>query len=250
MMKDRQEEKNPCVFSQDLLEQITEDALSFTHSVKHVALVVSAIAESLPPGEERNKIISRNRKLLALADEYLTCLRLKCDNLLPHASRLHLAEYMRERLTDLYSTKGRLFGFTEVEIDIPEDLHIQIDKKVFGVIVDNILENSLKYASINPAIKISTTLPATTENSLDEKQTVAIVFADNGRGVPEDELGKIFEQGYRAANVNDIPGDGSGLYLIRRLVERCGGNIYAENNKNSGLRVVLKFSRAIFDRTK
>ncbi|MDD2943434.1 MAG: ATP-binding protein [bacterium] len=240
-MDDKQEVKQHRDISPDILEQITEDALSFTHSVKHIALVVSAISDSLPPGEERNKILSRNRKLLALADDYLTCLRLKCDNLQPQPSRLQLAEYLREKTIDLHSTDGRLFGFTEIAIDIPEDLHIEIDKKVLGVIVDNILENSLKYASSNPAIRISATVSNAADCSLNGKQEIEIVFVDNGRGVPENELHKIFEHGYRATNVNNIPGDGSGLYIIRRLIERCGGNIHAENNKNGGLMVVLKF---------
>jgi signal transduction histidine kinase len=70
----------------------------------------------------------------------------------------------------------------------------------------------------------------------DEDDTVLVQVTDTGIGVPEGELDKIFEELYRAENARKVERDGTGLGLsiAKQIVERHGGQIWAENNEGGG----------------
>ena len=108
---------------------------------------------------------------------------------------------------------------------------VQADPEQLNRILDNLLENSRKYAKAVP-LKMKVTLQDTDEG-------VRIGFHDNGGGVMPEELPKIFEQFYRAdASRNQKKGNGLGLYIVKYLTEAMGGQIYAQNEE--GLAVYME----------
>ncbi len=104
------------------------------------------------------------------------------------------------------------------------DYSVSIDPAQMKRVMDNLLENSIKYSSAE-TLEISITLTAT-------DKAVTIRFKDNGVGVDEDKLPHVFEQFYRGDESRNSKNDGSGLglYVCKYIVEQQDGVISACND--------------------
>ncbi len=89
----------------------------------------------------------------------------------------------------------------------------------------NILENAIKYSHDNTKIWISVKR---------QVNYVAISIKDQGRGIPKKDLNKIFQRFYRCENVKDKEGSGLGLYLVRLILLKEGGNVTVESDVGEG----------------
>ena len=96
------------------------------------------------------------------------------------------------------------------------------DKFLLDIAFSNLIGNSIKYGVDGGSVEV-------TINS--DSSNLIIEVCDDGVGIPENELPKIFKDFYRAANVKKIIAEGSGLGLsvVKRIVERHDGTIKAES---------------------
>lgn len=110
---------------------------------------------------------------------------------------------------------------------------LQLDRVQIGNVMINIAENTLKYGG--PAKK---TLDISCVQSGD---AVALTLADNGPGVEESALPKLFSVFYRndKARSNVRQGSGLGLAISAKIVERHGGKIQAHNRPGGGLAITM-----------
>lgn len=122
-----------------------------------------------------------------------------------------------------------------------EPLLVRLDPQEFQRVVENILGNSRKYGGEQPSVDIS--IGETEEKGGADGRMAVVRFADHGPGVPEAELGKLFESFYRTdkARSQTAKGSGLGLAIARGIVEGMGGTIHAETTAGSGLTVVVAF---------
>lgn len=114
-----------------------------------------------------------------------------------------------------------------IDIKLEETAKVKItcDKNWTAEALLNILENAVKYTNENGVIKVAIQ---------NYEMFVRIDIQDNGVGIKEDELPKIFTRFYRGRNVGDIEGIGIGLYLTREIISKQGGYIKVKsNNKGS-----------------
>ncbi len=120
-----------------------------------------------------------------------------------------------------------------IESDCLHDL-IKIDIKKINRIISNIIDNSIRYIKTNGIIKIKV------ENSGDFYK---FTISDNGKGVDEDIIHKIFEPLFTTDNSRKI--SGLGLSIAKEFVEMHGGTIKAYNNL--GLTIEFTVSKNIKD---
>ena len=107
----------------------------------------------------------------------------------------------------------------------PESYTAKFDIKWTQEALFNILDNAVKYSPRNSVIKIT----------VDAYEMFACVsVADQGIGIPEEELPRIFGRFYRGQNVREKNGVGIGLYLCRQIIEGQGGYITAESTVDQG----------------
>ena len=99
---------------------------------------------------------------------------------------------------------------------------IRGDKFLLDIAFSNLIGNSIKYGVDGGHVEV-------TINS--DNNNLTIEVCDDGVGIPENELPKIFKDFYRAANVKKIivEGSGLGLSVVKRIVERHGGTIKAKS---------------------
>jgi signal transduction histidine kinase len=155
---------------------------------------------------------------------------------------VHMQELdLRQYLGNYCRTKKDLQEYSGVEFvcDFPEDMlsPVKADPEILQRILDNVLSNSMKYAGVSP-LRILVQL-----RGKDGRQEV--ILQDNGTGVPEDKLGRIFDEFYRADESRGRKGgSGLGLYIVKCLSEAMGGHVSADMESRcegfTGLAVKIK----------
>jgi PAS domain S-box-containing protein len=119
----------------------------------------------------------------------------------------------------------------DVYMEMPQEQSILLDAdpEKLGLAVSNLLENAIKYNVPNGKVVVSI-----------EKKTdvpfVQINVADTGLGIPPEALDKLFTKFFRAENAltKETTGSGLGLYIVRNVVRRHGGQIWVESVVNRG----------------
>jgi len=101
------------------------------------------------------------------------------------------------------------------------DDKIAIDQGRFVQVLLNILTNAAKYSEESSSIVLRT---------LESSNTIQIQIADQGIGLSADEIQKVFDRYYRATSGNTRGGLGLGLYVVREIITKAGGRIWAESH--------------------
>ena len=139
-----------------------------------------------------------------------------------------------ELLDEVWDKLKYLEGAIEIEkkVNIEQETPLYADKSRLFVILNNLLSNSIKYRkdSLQPFIKIDATV---------HSDTFSITVEDNGIGISDKYIDKIFDMFYRATESSD--GSGLGLYIVKETVDRLKGTIEVESEPNVGTRFKVEF---------
>ena len=146
--------------------------------------------------------------------------------------RVELTEALNEFLCEIageYENEGLSVSFNKNV----NELYADIDVLQFRNVLHNILSNSAKY-KINKIVKSKITFDESDGN-------ITITITDDGPGVPGGSLDRLFDVFYRSdvARKDTSNGSGLGLAIARKIVERFGGTIHAENVPNGGLTIII-----------
>ena len=119
-------------------------------------------------------------------------------------------------------------GKVEMDLDATNDL-IDADEVHFPNLINNLVDNSVKYSKENvpPEIKISTQANG---------KNMTIRFEDNGIGMTKETVKRIFEKFYRAhtGNVHNVKGFGLGLSYVKTMIDAHGGHIKVDSTPGKG----------------
>jgi signal transduction histidine kinase len=112
-------------------------------------------------------------------------------------------------------------------LTVPEKAPIIVtDRLALEQVVNNVVDNAVKYLARDRPGRIAVTVkPA--------PGRIAIAVTDNGRGIAEQDLERVFEL-FRRAGAQDRPGEGIGLAHVRALVRRLGGEITVRSELGRG----------------
>ena len=117
-----------------------------------------------------------------------------------------------------------------VEGDPAVDLPLR--PRMLRIVAENLAENSIRYAGH------ATTLTFSVRRAGD---FAVLTAADDGVGVPEDSLPRLFERFYRGDSARTSRGTGLGLAIVKRVVVAAGGEVEADGGPGRGLRVRCVF---------
>jgi len=149
---------------------------------------------------------------------------------------------------------ARLGDHVRFVVDAPESLPVRCDPERLDQLIDNLLENAVKYSPGGGEVAVTLTreasappMPLHAANApavngpaappLDGAPTAPrgagahLAVRDRGIGIPTSELARVFERFHRASNVDDrrFSGMGLGLYMCRQIAEQHGGAVWAES---------------------
>jgi signal transduction histidine kinase len=124
----------------------------------------------------------------------------------------------------------------DIHIDIqPETLSVHADATHLNNIINNLIDNAVKYATSEEAVEI-------TVASYMEKEFCILSVKDNGMGISPENQKLIFDRFYRVpqGNLHDIKGFGLGLSYVKSIVERHGGCITVKSALHKGAEFIIK----------
>lgn len=124
--------------------------------------------------------------------------------------------------------------YLELEAPLPSPL-VEGDPHLLRQLVSNLVDNAIKFSNEG----------GVTVRIGEGEHDAWIDVADTGRGVPDDELGHIFERFYRAdkARSRDVPGTGLGLAIVRSIARVHGGEIVARRAPSGGASFLARFPK-------
>jgi len=104
---------------------------------------------------------------------------------------------------------------------------VNIDAKRIRQVLDNLIDNAVKYSTQGTEVLIS---------ARQVGRELVISIADQGSGIPAEELTNVFDRMYRIEQrlTSGVDGIGLGLYICQRLLEAHGGRIWAESKIGEG----------------
>lgn len=153
---------------------------------------------------DMNGVIERCQQTLQLSD----------SQLLPQLEALDMVSLVH----DAVSACGQP---QRVQIDLPAHLSLHTDRQLWFIVLNNLLENALKYAA--PETPIGLRLSTVQDASGGVCMQLEIANAPGRAGWPE--AAQVFDKYYRSPHARRQAGTGLGLYLVRNLMQVMGGRI-------------------------
>lgn len=173
-----------------------------------------------------NEIYAGNQRMVSLVNALLNVSRLEMGTFEVEPKDIKPQEYINDVLQDLkLQIEGKNLEINNNTKDKINTFHA--DPDIFRIIVQNLITNAVKYTQKGGKI----------EYSLGYKgDKFVIIVSDNGRGIPSHQKDRIFTKLFRADNVKqlDIEGTGLGLYLVKTVVDKLGGDISFTSQLNKG----------------
>ncbi|THD65923.1 ATP-binding protein [Phenylobacterium sp.] len=160
-------------------------------------------------------IQEESERLNAFVTNLLNMTRLEGGALEPASTVFDLAEVV-DRTRKRFE---RLRGQRKFSCRLGEGADVAMgDPVLFEVALANVLENAVRYSPDGGIIALT---------SFPRDGQVVVQVTDEGPGVPEGELGKLFDKFYRGAAAKRLPGTGLGLSIVRGVMQGMGGQVSA-----------------------
>lgn len=207
---------------------------TLSHDIKTPITSIRAYAEGL----EANLDTSPERRA-----RYLEVLIRKCDEVTALTNDLFLHSLSDLEMLEMQPEEFKLVPFlaqsiSEISAD-REDVVLKTpdispviyaDRKRINQIVENLINNSRKYAKTNIFVSLTRA-----------EDMVNIHFKDMGPGIPDEDMPFITDKFYRGKNVGNENGSGLGLYIVKYIAERSGGSVELINHTSGekGLEAVV-----------
>jgi two-component system phosphate regulon sensor histidine kinase PhoR len=194
-----------------------------------------------PPGELLRilEVMERHsNRLNALVEDVLSLARLESPGIELTLSDVDLPELLHSVMRDW--EKRLAAKQLKSHLNFPGNLpRLRADETRLQELIYNLLDNAVKYSKPGGTVFL---------RAEPVGDSVRISVADQGVGIPENDLPRIFERFYRAdkSRSNEHPGTGLGLSIVKHIAQVHGGSVEAESELGKGTRisVVLPISAA------
>lgn len=213
--------------------------LSVTHELKTPIAAIKLFMETMKSrkltSEQTTDIVQQTlleaQRLQTLSENILLVTRLDQKNSSALNERIDINQLVTSEALRLKNYGGK--GERKIVLDLGEKTFCYGEPELIRALVNNLLENALKYSPLMGAVSVSVA---------SEKKELILTVADEGIGIPEEERERIFEKFYRVGNeeTRKHKGTGLGLYLAKSIVRLHGGSITVQENIPQGSQFIVR----------
>ena len=217
-------------------DQYEELRAAFTASVSHelrtpLARLLTLLESAELPGADVPALLGHARaeveEMTELVDDILFLSELEQGREVVALGETEAAPVLRAAIDERLERAENAGVTLKLRID-DETLLLPLRRRMLRTIVDNLLENAVRYAGEG----------ATCTLSLGSEDGATVLAAsDNGAGVPEGDAPRLFERFFRSDRARTTRGSGLGLAIVKHVVETAGGHVEARSAKGRGLDV-------------
>ncbi len=213
----------------------------FTAAVSHelrtpLARIMVLLDNLSLPGADRESLVEQAqaevRRIGELIDDVLFLSELESGRVvvsLGTTRALGVLERVVARLAEQAERAG-----VRLRLDCPATVELPLRERMLEVVATNLAENAIRHAGEGATFTLS---------ARQEEGGVALVAWDDGRGVPEEDLPRLFERFFRSDRARASRGTGLGLAIVKHVVTSSGGTVEARNRPQGGLEVRLAWGR-------
>ncbi|QQO16401.1 sensor histidine kinase KdpD [Bradyrhizobium diazoefficiens] len=216
-----------------LLTSISHDLKTPLASVLGAASTMRDLAGALSDTEKHDllaTVIDESERLNRFIANLLDMTKLESGAIVPNTALHDLGEIVGSALR----RASKILTAHKMELVLAADLPmLQLDAVLFEQVLFNLLDNAAKYSPADTTISI---------RSRRERDQVVLEIADEGAGIPPDELESVFDKFYRVHKGDHVrPGTGLGLAISRGFVEAMGGTVSAASRSDrSGAVLIIR----------
>ncbi len=226
------------------VDQVRRDFLSnVSHELRTPLAAIRALVEALDDGvdaedapEFLRRIHQQVERLTSLVNELLDLSRIESGAINLSPERVEVAPLVAEAAS-LLGTRTEPLGIT-VSFE-GEPLSVEVDRPSLLRMVSNLLDNAAKWSPEGGTIHVG---------CRDEGQLVAIWVRDEGPGIPEQDLPRVFERFYKGEASRATSGVGLGLAIVKHLVRAHGGTATVESRPGEGACFTVRLPRVFVGR--
>lgn len=211
----------------------------FTAAVSHelrtpLARLLSLLETATLPGEDPHGLVQAARgeveQIRELIDEVLFLSELESGARVVSLGSVRVLPEL-EAVAAEHRERAERAG-VEVRVEGDPELELAVRPRMLRVVAENLVENAIRYAGPGATLVLAA----------ERTDGEAVLRAtDDGVGVAEDELGRIFERFYRADRARASRGTGLGLAIVKHVVTQAGGRVEARGGRGRGLEVRCRF---------
>jgi two-component system sensor histidine kinase SenX3 len=206
---------------------------NISHELKTPIGALSLLSEAVLGAKDDSEAVTRfasrmqseAKRLTGLVQEIIQLSRVQDSDPLKQAQLLSASDIIKEALDQCRTTADSrkiTLNFQE-----SEDGAILGDRDQLTMAIHNLIENAVNYSPADTKVAISTTI---------QGEIITISVADQGIGIPEAEVERIFERFYRVdpARSRETGGTGLGLSIVKHIITKHGGEISVWSSENVG----------------
>lgn len=211
--------------------------LSVTHELKtplaanklYIQTVTKRDLDKEQANELLQKAIDENTRLERMIDNILNASRLE-NKALPPIKEDFDFNRMIEQVKSRFNS---ISGVSNIITDVEENITIKADHQMTETILNNLVENAIKYAGKERNITIY---------AKKTEEGIAYGVKDLGPGIPKELKSEVFKKFFRAENeeTRSQKGTGLGLYIVSQLTAIQGGTIACLDNEPNGVNFQIK----------
>jgi two-component system sensor histidine kinase SenX3 len=206
---------------------------NISHELKTPIGALSLLSEAVLGAKDDSEAVSRfaarmqveSKRLTDLVQEIIQLSRVQDSDPLKEAQILTYDDIIKEALDQCRTTAdSRQISLTFQDSDSGALLG---DRDQLTMAIHNLIENAINYSPADTKVAVSTSI---------EKEIMTISVADQGIGIPEAEVERIFERFYRVdpARSRETGGTGLGLSIVKHIINKHGGEISVWSSENVG----------------
>lgn|GEM_PF-3501530 len=241
---------------EDFISTISHEFRTPLTSIKGFADTLLHYSAQLPEEEKRRFITiikDQADRLIRLVENLLAVSKLgEKASLMADEARPVMLKPLLERV--IQSVQAKAFSKTQLNrqfelICKPQDLAVWANADQLEQVLLNLIDNASKYSPSDTVVRVRASFkPCETPSS--DPSSVLIEVQDFGRGIPADQLPRIFTKFYRveAALSQEVEGTGLGLYIAQSLTQAMGGTLTVQSESGKGSTFTLIVPAATIER--